>query len=113
MKSKNIYFLMLLAMTAFLYCPKNEEIGNSNQCETITAYDYGICSTFLGYAFDGGSCVGISGCGCGDDCGLFYSTLEDCNGACGIYLCPEESTINCMPIVLPENQDYCTEPYTN
>jgi len=28
-----------------------------------------------------------------------------------IYICPEEETINCMPVIIPERQKYCSGDY--
>jgi len=115
-------FISMFTLPAFLFCPNitGDESQNTNieyekeeYCKTIGPFDYGVCTTFLGYIFDGKECIGASGCDCGQDCENFYSTVAECNSACGIYACPDVTEINCMPIVLPEFQEYCETSYSN
>ena len=43
-------------------------------CEAMDARGEGLCDAFFGYAWNGVTCVGISGCSCvGTDCGSTYS----------------------------------------
>jgi hypothetical protein len=45
------------------------ECLDSPDCEPDDAAGEGLCDAFFGYAWDGRSCVGISGCDCvGEDC---------------------------------------------
>lgn len=51
-------------------------------CARMDARGEGLCALFHGYAWDGRSCVGVSGCSCvGDDCGRLFENLDDCNAA--------------------------------
>jgi Cys-rich repeat protein len=51
-------------------------------CKVLDPYAYGICAMFLGYGFDGSKCMGISGCGWGNDKAYFFDSLEACKQAC-------------------------------
>lgn len=57
--------------------------GNVPPCPGITdAKGVGLCQLFLGYAWDGIQCVGISGCSCeGADCDNLYPELDVCQQA--------------------------------
>ena len=51
-------------------------------CAAMDATGSGACAAFFGYAWDGSSCVGISGCDCvGADCGATYDTPGACEAA--------------------------------
>ncbi len=51
-------------------------------CGPFDARGEGRCALFFGYAWDGRSCVGVSGCSCvGTDCGRLFDNLDDCNTA--------------------------------
>jgi hypothetical protein len=56
-------------------------------CSNVSGLDFGLCQMFLGFAPNGTSCSGYSGCGyvAGniDYSASFYSTLEDCLSTCG------------------------------
>ena len=56
------------------------------QCSIVEGIYFGMCDMFLGYASNGVSCSGYSGCGyiAGnlDYSTSFYSTLEDCLSNC-------------------------------
>ncbi len=55
-------------------------------CENLSLIDFGPCDMWLGYAWNGTSCSGMSGCGYivgeVDYTGNFYSELNDCLNAC-------------------------------
>jgi len=44
--------------------------------------DYGTCEAVIGYAFNGEYCELRSGCGCEDDCDLFFDDLSECTSTC-------------------------------
>jgi len=49
------------------------------ECVADDAVGEGPCEAFFGYAWDGGACVGISGCECvGDDCEDLAQEPETC-----------------------------------
>lgn len=51
-------------------------------CPAQDARGVGACAAFFGYAWDGSSCVGLSGCGCsGADCRSLYRSIELCDEA--------------------------------
>ncbi|NIR59587.1 MAG: hypothetical protein GWO02_08720 [Gammaproteobacteria bacterium] len=51
----------------------------SGPCDPYDAYGEGFCDLFLGYAWNGTDCVGLSGCECiGSDCDRLDATLEEC-----------------------------------
>jgi len=48
-------------------------------CPAWDAAGDGFCDLFLGFTWDGSSCVGISGCDCvGAECGRVTMTFEEC-----------------------------------
>lgn len=50
-------------------------------CEAMDARGEGLCDVTLGFAYDGGRCVGIH-CTCvGTDCDSLYGSSEDCEAA--------------------------------
>lgn len=50
-----------------------------NQCAAQNAAGSGNCAAFFGYAWNGRTCVGISGCGCvGSDCRTLAQSPEEC-----------------------------------
>ena len=53
-------------------------------CDTVNANEFGLCNQFLGFGVDeSGSCVGVSGCGCGERCaGRVFDSIEDCQQVC-------------------------------
>ncbi|MBK8173698.1 MAG: hypothetical protein IPK60_25635 [Sandaracinaceae bacterium] len=56
--------------------------GGTVTCGYQDALGEGACALFLGYAWDGESCYGISGCTCeGADCGNLYESPESCEDA--------------------------------
>ncbi len=58
-------------------------------CRAVDPLAFGDCTTYVGVAFDGTSCVGVSGCGCEPDCDAFFDTAEACEAACGnLVNCP-------------------------
>ena len=126
MKFRKIYFFAIFAFAilSLFYCPnstddavdeenipitENTVDSDTLTCKTLDPFDYGACLAYIGVVFDGESCVGASGCGCGDDCDFFYSSINECNLAC-VYECPN-TDINCMPLVLPEHEKYCEISY--
>jgi hypothetical protein len=79
-------------------------------CSDVSGVDFGLCQMFLGFASNGTSCSGYSGCGyiAGniDYSNSFYSTLEDCLINCGASgTCVDSSLINnvldCAAIYAP------------
>ena len=79
-------------------------------CSNVNGIDFGLCAMFLGFASNGTSCSGYSGCGyvAGniDYSNSFYSTLEDCLMNCGAAgTCVDSSLINnvldCAAIYAP------------
>lgn len=54
----------------------------ASPCDPMDAYGTGLCDAFWGFAWDGSSCVGVSGCSCvGSDCGHLYRTPDECAAA--------------------------------
>ena len=50
-------------------------------CAPMDARGEGLCDAFFGYAWNGSSCTGLSGCSCvGTDCGSTFDSLEGCEG---------------------------------
>lgn len=60
-------------------------------CDAQDARGVGMCEAFFGYAWDGGACVGLSGCSCeGADCGSTWGDPAECEAAhamCGGVFC--------------------------
>jgi hypothetical protein len=49
-------------------------------CPAQDARGVGACAAFFGYAWDGSSCVGVSGCSCaGTECRTLAGSIELCN----------------------------------
>ncbi len=73
----------------------------ASACAAQAATGSGACDRFFGYAWNGSSCVGISGCSCdGSACGSLFSTIEACRAAypscdCRTQGCSGSSS--CMP----------------
>lgn len=66
----------------------------STKCTPWDAKGQGVCALFLGYAWDGKACQGLSGCSCvGADCKSLYSTLPAC----------QKGQASCVPPVPPAN----------
>jgi len=54
----------------------------SEPCDAQDARGVGPCAAFFGYAWDGFSCRGLSGCDCeGTDCDETFDTMEACQRA--------------------------------
>lgn len=79
-------------------------------CSDVSAVDFGMCDMFMGFASNGTSCSGYSGCGyiVGniDYSTSFYSTLEECLSNCASSgVCVDSSLINpnigCLTIYDP------------
>lgn len=55
-------------------------------CADITGIDFGLCDMLLGYAFNGSTCVAVSGCsylsGSTDYSASFYNTIDSCMAIC-------------------------------
>ncbi len=50
-----------------------------NMCSAMDAVGSGECNCFIGFSWNGSSCVGLSGCSCaGDDCDRLTTSLADC-----------------------------------
>lgn len=66
-------------------------------CTIVKPGTHGMCAMFLGYIFDGASCVGESGCSCGAECAFFFSTIEECENACPVKPSDCTSDSDCGP----------------
>ena len=70
----------------------------ASACAAQDASGVGACDLFLGYAWNGSSCVGLSGCSCaGAACRSLFSTPEACRAAypscdCRTQGCPGTSS---------------------
>lgn len=68
-------------------------------CEPMDARGDGPCAAFFGYAWNGSSCYGLSGCDCvGADCDAAYDTPEACESAhahCGGETCGTIAGLTC------------------
>ncbi|MFO0604956.1 MAG: hypothetical protein U0324_17370 [Polyangiales bacterium] len=67
-------------------CPTGADAGpdvaDAAQCAAQDAMGSGACDAFFGYAWNGSSCVGISGCSCvGTACRSLFSTPDACRAA--------------------------------
>jgi hypothetical protein len=68
-------------------------------CSDVSALNFGDCDMFLGFASNGASCSGYSGCGYLieniDYSSSFYGTLEDCLSNCAsVDTCIDSTLIN-------------------
>jgi hypothetical protein len=53
--------------------------GGGGDCAPMDAAGVGFCDLFLGFAWDGRECTGLSGCSCtGTDCGALTTDLDEC-----------------------------------
>lgn len=60
-------------------CDNPVDAGPGGNCAAQDARGTGLCEAFFGYAWDGASCVGLSGCSCeGSDCRNLYKDVTDC-----------------------------------
>ncbi len=58
------------------------DTGTGSMCAAQDAQGVGACARFFGYAWNGSSCVGISGCSCsGAACGALYDSPDACQSA--------------------------------
>lgn len=56
--------------------------GDPEPCAAQDARGSGPCAAFFGYAWNGSSCVGLSGCDCvGTDCDATFDTMAECRTA--------------------------------
>lgn len=85
-------------------------VEQAPSCSNVSGLDFGLCQMFLGFASNGTSCSGHSGCGyvAGniDYSASFYGSLEDCLSNCGAQgTCVDSTLINnaldCAPIYAP------------
>ena len=54
----------------------------ASACAAQAAAGVGACDRFFGYAWNGSTCVTISGCSCeGSACGALFTTVEECRAA--------------------------------
>lgn len=89
-------------------------------CRALTDGDYGVCARFLGYAFNGRDCVGMSGCGCEPDCDAFFETRHACRAACDLggqegSVCQADTDCAadlrcCYPCGIAGCDNVCTQP---
>jgi hypothetical protein len=79
-------------------------------CSNVSGIDFGLCQMFLGFASNGTSCSGYSGCGYVvgniDYSSSFYNTLEEClNNCASSSVCVDSSLIDnnigCLTIYDP------------
>ncbi len=63
-------------------CPTDTDTAAEKNCVPVPTADLGDCSTPLGYAFDGESCVAVTGCDCASYCDQIFDEYEGCVGAC-------------------------------
>jgi hypothetical protein len=79
-------------------------------CPNLSGLDFGFCDMFLGFAWTGEGCSGISGCGYManevDYSPYFFDTPEACSAQCGGGECISAWQIEQGQLVL------CTEEYT-
>ena len=54
---------------------------SSPTCAAVDPKSFGPGAVFLGYAFDGTGCIGVSG-DCGDQCNALFATRDSCWQAC-------------------------------
>ncbi len=77
-------------------------------CSDVSGIDFGLCQMFLGFASNGTSCSGYSGCGyvAGniDYSDSFYTTLEECLSNCA-------SSAVCVDSSLIDNNIGCLTIY--
>ncbi len=80
-------------------------VPKAQGCEPQDATGIGACERFFGYAWDGASCTGVSGCSCqGADCDTLYTEPEECeadHGACGVLACGTRGGVMCA------KDEYC------
>ncbi|MEZ4225143.1 MAG: hypothetical protein R3B13_29600 [Polyangiaceae bacterium] len=77
-------------------------------CDAQNAAGVGACDMFLGYAWDGKSCTGLSGCSCqGPDCSALYPTLDACNKT--YTECGNTSGTPCGPVTCGTGLECCNE----
>ncbi len=90
-------------------CPRPACPPPPDRCEAMDARGEGPCDAILGVAFDGESCVYLSGCSCvGDHCPYVHDSVEACESAnwnCGITTCMADK--DCAV------SDYCDECATS
>ena len=72
-------------------CPCFGRCVPDTSCVPVRPGTHGMCDMVLGYIFDGNECILESGCSCGNDCPYFFKTLEDCQKACKLIGCLEDS----------------------
>lgn len=117
------------------YCPYDCDTGMSEKlitkcaCADLTneVNTFGDCQTPLGVAIVNGECIMVSGCSLPEGLQL-YSSVEECQSACSLLPCPEDSktcacgsSLNRLPELgcnfplCPEDhakQDLCSEGET-
>jgi hypothetical protein len=61
--------------------------NTNTDCMDLSALDFGMCDMFLGYAWNGSSCIPMSGCGYTigniDYSPFFYTSPGECQQVCG------------------------------
>lgn len=67
-----------------LLADKPGTCADNKACVPLNPAGYGACKKWLGFVFDGKSCVSTGGCDCAPDCASFFPTQVDCEKACGI-----------------------------
>lgn len=98
MKTTRLFFGVALPLVALVALTgassfQCEPVPEEPVCEAIDPWQFGACAMFLGYAWDGERCVGMSGCGCEPHCDAFYPSVEACEAVCG-----EPQPDECVPL---------------
>ena len=57
----------------------------SQDCTILNPNNYGDCSEYLGYVWNGENCSTVYGCDMGDDAPSFFDTFEECDIECSNY----------------------------
>ena len=77
-------------------------------CISVGGIDFGMCDMFLGYAWTGQNCEGLSGCGYiaeeVDYSPSFYTTIEDCTAQCGGGACISQQQLEAGALVDCSNE---------
>ena len=114
--------LCLVAIGAM--APRCDGEDDGPACVTVAPGQYGDCDGDLGFAFDGTSCVAVTGCDCEPDCGAFFADLRSCQDACHLPIGPgvgevcasppaprcDRGLVCCYPCGIAGCDNTCEEP---